>query len=134
MMKGRLLFVLSVLLVMCPACQESKMERFERETKDFTARNCPKQCDAVTILDSLVFHNDGTMDYRYYYSVDLTADEENLFMQKLEDLRYECLDGIRNSVELKNVKAAGLNIVLSYYKKGTKKKLAEFRYEKEDYE
>lgn len=133
-MKGRLLFISSVLLCLLSACQESKMDRFERETKDFTERNCPKQCDAITILDSLVFHNDGTMDYRYYYSVDLTSKEESLFMQKLEDLRYECLEGIRNSVELKNVKAAGLNIVLSYFEKKTKKKLVEIRYKKEDYE
>lgn len=133
-MKGRLLFISSLLLCLLSACQESKMERFERETKDFTERNCPKQCDAITILDSLVFHNDGTMDYRYYYSVDLTSKEESLFMQKLEDLRYECLEGIRNSVELKNVKAAGLNIVLSYFEKKTKKELVEFRYKKEDYE
>ncbi|MCM1313373.1 MAG: hypothetical protein NC206_08210 [Bacteroides sp.] len=134
MMRKGLLPVSIVVLYLLSACQESKMERFERETKDFTERNCQKKCDAITVLDSLVFHDDGTMDYKYYYSVELTSEEESLFMGQLEKLRAECLDGIRNSVELKNVKAAGLNIVLSYHEKGSQKKLAEFRYGKEDYQ
>lgn len=134
-MRKNCFLVLSFLsFLLLPACQESKMERFERETKDFTERNCPKRCDSITVLDSLVFHNNGTMDYEYYYTVELTGEQKDLFMREIRNLRDHCLDGIRNSVDLKNVKEAGLNIVLYYKEKGTGKNLAEFRYVKEDYE
>ena len=50
-----------IAMLLLTACQESKRERFEREAREFTAKNCPRaEWDDLIFLDSLVCPNDGS--------------------------------------------------------------------------
>ena len=117
------------------SCQESKIERFVRETAEYTKKNCPQRIGTndLIILDSLVFHDDGTLDYINYYSVNADSVEVAYLISQKDELRQTLLSGIISSVELKNVKAEGLNIVHKYIKADTKEPIFDFRFTPEDY-
>lgn len=127
-----LLILLSLLLLV--ACQEKKLDRFERETREYTERNCPKHVDAITVLDSIVFHNDGSLDYIYYYTVTLTDEQRETFIEKLDDIKDGVTKGIRNSIEVKAIKEAGLNFVYVYRDAASGKQVAKYTVTREDYE
>ena len=122
------------LMVFVTSCQESKRERFEREAREFTKKNCPRpEFEDIIILDSLVCHNDSNNDYVYYYSVKADSIMLEEMEQQHEQLKENLLKAIRNSVDLRHVKEEGLNIVYAYYNAETHEKLTEFRFTTEDY-
>jgi len=127
------LTILSMLLLLM-ACQEKKFDRLEREAREYTVRNCPKVIDQITTLDSIVFHNDGSLDYIYYYNVTLTDDLREGFESVREGVREQTLKGLRNSIELKMVKEAGLNIVYVYRDAETGKEIMRNSFTQEDYQ
>ncbi len=127
------LTILSMLLLLM-ACQEKKFDRLEREAREYTVRNCPKVIDQITTLDSIVFHNDGSLDYIYYYNVTLTDELREGFESVREGVREQTLKGLRNSIELKMVKEAGLNIVYVYRDAETGKEIMRNSFTQEDYQ
>lgn len=136
MKKLFLLFIaVFALIIITQSCQESKMERFVRETADYTKKNCPQRIgnDNIIVLDSLVFHDDGTNNYINYYSVNADSTQKEYLISMKQDLRSALLNGIINSVELKNVKSAGLNIVHRYYTADTHDSIFEFVFTPKDY-
>ena len=63
----KLIVLLLAVLLTFTACQESKRDRIEREAREFTEKNCPRaEFEDLIILDSLVFHNDGSNNFTYY--------------------------------------------------------------------
>ena len=127
------LTILSMLLLLT-ACQEKKLDRLEREAKEYTVRHCPKTMDPITVLDSVVFHNDGSLDYIYYYSVTMTDELRENFETVREEVREQTLKGVRNSIELKMVKEAGLNIIYLYRDAETGEEIMKNSYTREDYQ
>ena len=127
------LTILSMLLLLT-ACQEKKFDRLEREAKEYTVRHCPKTMDPITVLDSVVFHNDGSLDYIYYYSVTMTDELRENFETVREEVREQTLKGVRNSIELKMVKEAGLNIIYLYRDAETGEEIMRNSYTREDYQ
>lgn len=122
------------LSVVCLAsCQENKLDRIERESREYTERNCPQVLDSLVTLDSIVFHNDGSNDFVYCYSVKNVDGIKEAMAENEETLRSNYLSSIRNSVDLKNIKAEGLNIVYRYSLADTNEQLAEFSFSKSDY-
>lgn len=122
------------LMVFVTSCQESKRERFEREAREFTKKNCPRpEFEDIIILDSLVCHNDSNNDYVYYYSVKADSIMLEEMEKQHEQLKENLLKAIRNSVDLRHVKEEGLNIVYAYYNAETHEKVSEFRFTTEDY-
>ena len=117
------------------ACQESKPERFEREAKEYTERNCPQRAsaDGMVILDSLVYHQESPTEIIYYYSIDATGDQTITMQMNKEALRQQLLSSINSSVDLKNIKAAGLTIIYLYRDKYSKKEIMKFSFSKDDY-
>ena len=122
------------MLLLLAACQEKKFDRFEREAYEYTVRNCPKQMDEITVLDSMVFHNDGSLDYKYYYTVQLDEDQHQALKDILDDLKERTAKNVRNSIELKAMKEAGLNFVYIYRDAQTGKHVAKYTITKEEYE
>ncbi|MBQ0142892.1 MAG: hypothetical protein KBT06_08870 [Prevotellaceae bacterium] len=118
------------------ACQESIGERLERETRDYTEKNCPQRFDkdGTIILDSLVFHNDGKNDYTYYYSIAHTYAVPEVFDKVKDETRQSLLNGVKNSVELRHIKAEGLNIIYIYKDDSTHQVIASYKFTKMDYE
>ncbi|MBR1378610.1 MAG: hypothetical protein IJ557_05700 [Bacteroidaceae bacterium] len=122
------------LIVLLSSCQESKRERFEREAREWTKKNCPRpEFEDIIILDSLVCHNDGNNDYVYCYSVKADSIMLEQMEQMHEQLKESLLMAVRNSVDLRHVKEEGLNIVYAYYNAETREKVSEFRFTTEDY-
>jgi len=125
--------ILIYLLIFC-SCQEKRLDRFERETAEFTIRNCPKQIDPITTLDSLVFHNDGSLDYKYYYTVNLTDEQKAEFRKQRTVIEENTLKSLRASIDMKAVKEAGLNVEYIYNDAETHKCITKFHFTKEQYQ
>ena len=60
------LWVLSAIMMLLTACQESLEDRCAREAKEYTRKNCPAKMDNNSILDSLTFERE-THTLHYYY-------------------------------------------------------------------
>lgn len=132
-MKRTLLFMMTALLLLT-ACQESKRERFEREAREFTAKNCPRaEWDDLIFLDSLVCPNDGSNTITYYYSIHSDSASMAEIVDKYDDLYTTLLGAVRNSVDLRHVKEEGLNIVYSYNNPDTGEEITSFTFTPEDY-
>lgn len=127
------LFPVLLLSVCLMSCQEKLLDRFEREAEEYTARNCPKQMDSITTLDSIVCRNDGLLNYTYYYTLQLTDEQRKEFSKHKTEIEENTLKAVRNSIELKNVKEAGLNIEYIYLDAETGKTLCHLRFTKEQY-
>ena len=121
-------------LLMLTACQESKLERIEREAREYTEKNCPRaEFEDIIFLDSLVFHNDGSNDFIYYYSLHADSTYIAEMHAKYDDLYSSLLTAIRNSVDLRHIKAEGLNIIYAYYNPDTGEEIETFSFKPEDY-
>ncbi len=114
--KGFLSALSCMSLIGLTACQESIGERFEREAKEYTERHCPQRInpEGTVILDSMVFHNDGSNEIIYYNSIHADAEAIRQVVQNAGLIRDNLKSKIINSVDLKNVKAAGLTISYRY--------------------
>lgn len=116
------------------SCQETREERFEREAREFTQKNCPRaEFEDIIYLDSLVYHNDGSNNYMHCYSV--KGDSAMLAMMDLQhdELFDRLLTAVRNSVDMRHVKEAGLNIMYVYYNAKSHEKITEFCFTPDDY-
>ena len=133
----RNILVLAAGMLLISSCQESKNARFERETQDYTRKNCPQIVDPKCpwiVLDSLVFHDDGTSNYSHYYSVNTDSVDLKLLNGLWAEFEGTLRKGVINSVELRHVKEAELNVRYIYLDSKTHKELAKFVFTKEDYE
>ncbi len=79
-MKNCLLIALLALIT--ASCQESLEDRCERETKEYTRKNCPTQFDSNIRIDSLTFERE-THTIHYYYTLLGLADSE-VILDKLD--------------------------------------------------
>ena len=123
-----------MLMILVSSCQESKRERFEREAREFTKKNCPRpEFEDIIILDSLVCHNDSNNNYTYCYSVKADSIMLEEMELKHDELKENLLKAVRNSIDLRHVKEEGLNIVYAYYNAETHEKLTEFCFTTKDY-
>ena len=130
----KLIVCLLATMLIFTACQESKRDRIEREAREWTEKNCPRaEFDNLIILDSLVFHNDGSNNFTYYYSVHGDSTEMAEMEAQYDQLYTALLTAVRNSVDLRHIKAEGLNIIYSYYNPETKEEISSFCFRPEDY-
>lgn len=132
-----------LLLGIClSSCQESKTQRLEREAQELTERNCPQRVtpDGSVILDSIVYHDDGSNEIKYYYQVN-TNDEGVLQLQlQKKELERQLLSGVNNSIDLRHVKEMGVTIAHYYYRvlddslhRPRREEVLTFKFTKNDY-
>ena len=133
-----LLFVLVL-----TSCQESKQERLEREARELTEKNCPQRItpDGTVILDSIVYHNDGSNEIKYYYTVNTNNDGVLALQLQKKELERQLLSGINNSIDLRHVKEMGVTIVHYYNRTVTDsvgppktENILTFKFTKNDYQ
>ena len=134
MKKTFLLSLFSILvLVSLSSCQESKGERFKREAQEFTKTKCPSvSADGVIRTDSMVFHNDGTNDMIYYYTI-LDESSEAVLIRNMASVEAELRRGIINSVDMRHQKEANLNFIYIYRSVTTGKEVMKFKFTSQDY-
>ncbi len=135
-MKKKLTFLLIPLIGFCIiSCQETKNERFAREAKEYTERNCPQRitADGTIVLDSMVFHGEEANEMVYYYSVNTSEEGVQQIIGQKDNLRQSMLSNIRNSVDLKHIKNAGLTLRYVYFSALTEHSILELRFTADDY-
>ncbi len=130
-----ILFVSLVMLLGVMSCKESAAERFEREAKEFTKKNCPQHFnDGVTILDSIVFEKKGNGVQKMYYSLQLDDEQRDAFNQSLDLVTEGNLKSLRNNVQFAKLKEAGVSFEYIYHDATTGEKLVSFVYSPTEYE
>lgn len=130
-----LVVVLAVLLL--SSCQEKRKDRFVREAQEFTETYCPQSgSDGITILDSLVFvPNDSTIgDLKLYYSLVLTSEQREQFMNKLGQMGDMNLKVIRNSVQFAKHRDAGATFTYIYHDAEIGDEIVRYHFTAKDYE
>ncbi len=131
----RQILCLSLFLMVVCACQEDFATRLEKDTRGKTERDCPQRLDEVTTLDSIVFHNDGSADYKLFFTLDVDSAAAVAFGNiRNGELRSTLLQGVRNDIDLRKIKEHKLNIVYFFRVKDTGNDLGEIRFTAKDYE
>lgn len=109
MMKNYLfIFIMSLLFA---SCHENIEKRAERETKEFTRKNCPMRVSEYITNDSLVFEKD-TRTIHYYYSMNGMADTTAIDKEKAQN---ELVKGVRNSTAIRVYKKNKFNFAYTYF-------------------
>ena len=131
---NRYIIILSILLLGLTACKRQTMEeRIQAEAQLFTQKNCPKQVDKFTVLDSCVF-SIPKRTYYYNYTVKGDLDVDSLYTKDLHDaFREDLLSGIKGSIALKVCKDAGVTFCYRYYSDHSGKLLMLQKFTKKDY-
>ena len=113
---NRLFPFLLLLLFILPGCKKQSFEeRISEEASMFTLKNCPKTIDKYTTLDSCTF-SIPKRTYYYNYTVKDNLDVDSLYTQELYDMfREHLLSEIKNSIQLKSCKDAGITFCYRYY-------------------
>ena len=131
--KLTLSIVMGALMLLGSGCKETLDQRFEREARTFTEKNCPKDIDRYTTLDSTTY-NPVTKTYAYVFTVKNELDMDSLYTDDVVDeLRSTYLKDIRNSIQMKDMKDAGLTIEHIYRSQKTGKILMHFVFTKKSY-
>ena len=131
---NRLLLLLSLILFILTGCKKQSFEeRIFQEAKQFTQKNCPKKIDQYTVLDSCTF-SITKRTYYYNYTVKDVLDIDSLYSQDLYDyFREQLLAEIKNSIQLKNCKDAGIIFCYRYYSNRSGKILMQQKFTSKEY-
>jgi hypothetical protein len=131
---NRYLILISILLLGLTACKRQTLEeRIQAEAALFTQKNCPKQVDKFTVMDSCVF-SIPERTYYYNYTVKGDLDVDSIYTQDLyEAFREDLLSGIKGSITLKACKDAGVSFCYRYYSDRSGKLLMMQKFTKKDY-
>ena len=135
-MYARISILLVVFLLMLfSSCQEKKADFFERDAREYTAKNCPQKFDDYTRLDSIVFVKGGEMgDLKLYFSITMLDDITRAEVKKhLSELGKQNLKVVRNSVLFAKHKEAGVSFTYIYTDEERGDKIAEYHFTKQDY-
>ena len=103
-LRFRSICVLALALFLAASCQENRMDRFEREAKEFTEKKCPQ-----------------------------SFDNENIFSKLMEEIKPKMLSGVKSAVDLKELKSSGVTISYRYMSSKTGKELYKMNFTKDDY-
>ena len=131
---NRFYLVFILLLLTLSGCKRQTIEeRIHEEAEKFTLKNCPKEIDRFTVLDSCVF-SIPKRTYYYNYTVKGDLDDESLYTKKLHDTFHEQLQSdIKNSIQLKECKDAGITFCYRYYSERSGKIMMTQKFTKKDY-
>ena len=113
-------WVLSVIMLLLTACQESLEDRCARETKEYTRKNCPAKMDNNIILDSLTFEKE-TLTLHYHYKLTGFADQDSIVknIDAVNILKKE----LRNTTTLKLYKDNHYRFAYTYRSEKDPKKV-----------
>lgn len=110
-MKKELLifFSAAVLLV---SCHESLAEKAERQCREFTEKNCPRQLQNGMVYDSLTFDT-PSQTIHYWYTISGKADNAELIKRQCHSLRSTLLESIKDDVQSVKYKDAGFGFAIT---------------------
>lgn len=113
--------------------RESKDERFRREYEQFTLKECPKDMNPYTRMDSICYDIESRTLTEYYTVSDL-LDNDSLYTEEvIEDYRTNLLKELKGSIQMKPQKDEGINFSYLYRSITSGKELLEVTFTPEDY-
>lgn len=113
-MKNTILLLAAV--VMLCACHQTLDERIEKETQDYTRKECPKRLDPYTVLDSLTYtFNDSMRVHACYYSLSDMLDTDSVYNSDVvEGFRENVLNDIRTNLNYRRLREHGVTFAYHY--------------------
>lgn len=98
-------------LVLASSCQEDLEARAERETRDFTEKNCPIPVAQDIMNDSITFDK-STRTIHYFYTISGPADTDAINRNEAES---KLTKGIRDATSIRKYKENGFNFAYTYF-------------------
>ena len=132
---NRYILLLIFLVIVLTGCKlQTFEERLHEEARQYTLKNCPKRIDNDTTLDSCVF-SIPMRTYYYNYTVSGELDADSLYTRQLHDtFHQDLLASIKNSIQLKGCKDAGIIFCYRYYSKRSGKLVMTQKFTRKDYQ
>ena len=124
----------SILLAFVACKRESKDERFQREFRQFTQKECPKLIDQTTRMDSICY-DIASRTLTEYYTVMDKLDVDSIYAdgQLMSDFRESMLKGLKGNIPMKTYKDEGITFRYTYRSASTGKTRLELTFSKEEY-
>lgn len=113
------------------ACQETRKEQFAHAARTLTEQ-CPVSIDPYTRLDSLVYQ-EADSSFHYYYSMSGAGDNEFAGMIAYPSFAEKIKKSVKNSIEMKPYKDAGITFLYHYYSLSSGIHLGNIKITPEDY-
>ena len=134
MQRTKILVILAATLLPFSACRrETKDERFRREYEQFTQKECPKDVNELTRMDSITY-DIASRTLTEYYTVWGTLEVDSFYTDDIvADLREDILKSIKSSIQLKPYKDEGINFRYLYRSRATGEQIVELSYTRDDY-
>lgn len=131
-MKKLLICGLSLLSLM--ACKRLTVdEQRAQDCREFTEKQCPKQIDACTTIDSMAY-DAPTRTLTYYYTLKDMLDDEGLTTSgMMEDFSENTLAKLRDDLSLKKEKEDSVTFCYRYFSAKTGKELLSMSFGRKDY-
>ena len=134
-MKKTSISVLVVFLITSfSGCKKETLdERIVRECANFTRKECPKDIDQWTQMDSTSYTpNNKTV--HYFYTVKGKLDEDSIYTDELKDIFHEqLLNNINGSISLREYKKHDCSFHYIYISQKTGHTYVEYTFGPEEY-
>src|SRR5574344_166128 len=87
--------------VLLTSCHENFDDRCVRESKEFTAKQCPQTVDTNGVKMDSMTYNKPTHTMRYYFKLVGKMDDSTLVTMAAPKFHTSLIDNVRNSLEIK---------------------------------
>ena len=119
--------------LLCACGRKSLEEQMESEAKEFTLKQCPKIIDEYTTMDSVTFNSESHTS-SYYYSIQGELDNPDSFLPSTQEYyRETMMQKVRDDLNLRKAKDAGISFAYHFISKQTGKELLGFTITPDDY-
>lgn len=128
--------IICTLLASCIATsctRKSYEDQIEESAIEFTQKQCPREIDDCTTIDSMTFDR-NTLTIHYYYTLKGKLDDEKALTKSVvEDFNESMLLKLRGDIHLKKEKEYGIAFAYHYISSTTGKSIMDLNFTKEDY-
>lgn len=98
-------------LALVSSCQENLEDRAERETREFTKKNCPLRVADGIMNDSITFDK-NTRTIHYFYTISGPSDTDAIDSNEAES---KLIKGVKDATSIKKYKENDFNFAYTYY-------------------
>lgn len=133
MKKNVLIYSLLISLALSSCNRKSYEDQVAEAAVEFTEKQCPREIDNYTTIDSMVFERDSLTIHYYYTLKDKLDDEKALTASIKEDFYESMLLKLRGDIALKKEKEYGMTFAYHYISATTGKRLLDLTFTKDDY-
>lgn len=125
---------LGILFVFSACKRMSKDEKFKQELEQYTQKECPRQTDPYTRMDSVCYDIKSRTRSEYYMVMN-ELDNDSIFADErlMEGFREDLLKELKSSIQLKQYKDEGITFRYIYRSLSSSKTKLELTFTPEDY-